>query len=72
VDGPFDFSENDYYPDSPAAFNWQGSQFNFAGWQTFPDKMAFYLGTRVQASVPGQPFDFVLRPGSTALGKARI
>src|SRR5260370_18398045 len=33
VDGPFEFSDNAYYPDGPAAFNWKSPVFNFSAWQ---------------------------------------
>ena len=71
VDGPFDFSGNDYYPDGPAAFNWKGAPFNFAGWRNISDQDAqSMLGDPAfKASVPAQPLDFALRPGSPALGK---
>jgi parallel beta-helix repeat protein len=71
VDGPFDFSDNDYYPDGPAAFNWKGSQFNFAGWRNISgqDGHSILGDPAFRTSVPGQPSDFVLRPGSPALGK---
>lgn len=71
VDGPFDFSENDYYPDGPAAFNWKGSQFNFAGWRNISgqDGQSILGDPAFKASVPGQPSDFALRPGSLAQGK---
>jgi parallel beta-helix repeat protein len=71
VEGPFDFSSNDYYPDGSAAFNWRGSQFNFAGWRsTSGQDVGSILGDPAfKASVPAQPLDFVLRPGSPALGK---
>ena len=71
VDGPFDFSGNDYYPDSPAAFNWKGAQFDFVDWRNASgqDGHSILGDPAFRASVPGQPPDFVLRPGSPALGK---
>jgi parallel beta-helix repeat protein len=71
VDGPFDFSGNDYYPDGPAAFNWRGSQSNFAGWRNTSgqDGQSILGDPGFSTSVPGRPSDFVLRPGSPALGK---
>ncbi|MGB7462433.1 MAG: hypothetical protein WBW14_06015, partial [Candidatus Acidiferrum sp.] len=71
VDGPFDFSDNDYYPDGPAAFNWKGARFNFSAWQkeAGQDKHSVAADPAFVAPVPNQPFDFVLRPGSPAIGK---
>ena len=71
VDGPFDFSDNDYYPDGPAAFNWKGAGFNFSAWQkeAGQDKHSVAADPAFVAPVPNQPFDFVLRPGSPAIGK---
>jgi parallel beta-helix repeat protein len=71
VEGPFDFSSNDYFPDGSAAFNWKGSQFNFAGWRNISgqDARSILGDPAFRASVPAQPPDFVLRPGSPALGK---
>ena len=71
VDGPFDFSNNDYYPDGSAAFNWKGSPSNFSGWRAISGQDAGSImgDPAFKASVPAQPPDFVLRPGSPALGK---
>lgn len=71
VDGPFDFSGNDYFPDGPAAFNWKGSQFDFAGWRNISrqDGQSILGDPAFKAAVPGQPSEFVLRPGSPARGK---
>jgi parallel beta-helix repeat protein len=71
VEGPFDFSSNDYYPDGSAAFNWKGSPFNFAGWRDTSGQEARSIleNPAFMASVPVRPLDFVLRPGSPALGK---
>ena len=71
VEGPFDFSSNDYYPDGSSAFNWKGSQFNFAGWRSISaqDGGSVLGDPGFKASIPAQPLDFVLRPGSPALGK---
>jgi len=71
VDGPFDFSSNDYYPDGAAAFNWKGAPFNFAGWRNISgqDAQSVLGDPAFKASVPAQSPDFELRPGSPALGK---
>jgi len=71
VDGPFDFSDNDYYPDGPAAFNWKGARFNFSAWQkeAGQDKHSVAADPAFVAPIPSQPFDFELRPGSPAIGK---
>jgi|SRR5580693_2366026 hypothetical protein len=71
VQGPFDFSDNDYYPDGPAAFNWKGTHFNFAAWQNEAgqDRHSVAADPAFVAPVPSQPLDFVLRPGSPAIGK---
>jgi parallel beta-helix repeat protein len=71
VDGPFDFSDNDYYPDGPAAFNWKGTHLNFAAWQNEAgqDRHSVAADPAFVALVPSQPLDFVLRPGSPATGK---
>jgi parallel beta-helix repeat protein len=71
VDGPFDFSDNDYYPDDRAAFNWKGAGFNFSAWQkeAGQDKHSVAADPAFVAPVPSQPFDFLLRPGSPAIGK---
>jgi parallel beta-helix repeat protein len=71
VNGPFDFSDNDYYPDGPAAFNWKGTHLNFAVWQNEAgqDRHSVAADPAFVAPVPSQPLDFVLRPGSPATGK---
>jgi hypothetical protein len=33
VEGPFDFSKKDHYPDAPRAFNWKGADLEFTKWQ---------------------------------------
>ena len=71
VDGPFDFSGNDYFPDGPAAFNLRGTPLNFAGWRSSSgqDAQSILEDPAFKAQVPGQPLDFILRPNSPALGK---
>jgi hypothetical protein len=71
AEGPFDFSDNDYFPDGPKAFNWKGSTFNFASWESHAgqDKNSAVADPAFIVSAPNQPLDFVLRPGSPASGK---
>jgi hypothetical protein len=71
ADGPFDFSDYDYYPDGPAAFNWKGTSFNFAGWRTSAgqDAKSVVADPAFIAPAPSQPPDFALRPDSPAIGK---
>jgi parallel beta-helix repeat protein len=70
VEGPFDFSNNDYYPDSAAAFNWRGTRTNFAAWQsgTGQDTKSLIADPAFKVSTPTQPPDFALRPASPAIG----
>jgi parallel beta-helix repeat protein len=71
VDGPFDFSGNDYYPDGSEAFNWKGANFNFTGWQGNAglDAKSVLGDPAFKAPSPMRPQDFLLRPGSPATGK---
>jgi hypothetical protein len=71
VDGPFDFSGNDYYPDGSEAFNWKGTNFNFTGWQGNAglDAKSILDDPAFRAASPMRPQDFLLRPGSPATGK---
>ncbi len=71
VEGPFNFSENDYYPDGPGAFNWKGADFNFTAWQknTGQDEKSVLSDPAFSAPSPTQPLEFLLRPGSPAIGK---
>jgi parallel beta-helix repeat protein len=71
AEGPFDFSDNDYYPDGATAFNWKGATFDFINWKNNAGQDAKSVVTDPVFAVPtpSQPLDFVLRPGSPALGK---
>jgi parallel beta-helix repeat protein len=71
VDGPFDFSSNDYYPDGDAEFNWKGAPLSFSGWRNVAgqDAQSMLGDPAFKASVPAQPPDFALRSGSPARGK---
>jgi parallel beta-helix repeat protein len=71
VQGPIDFSNNDYYPDGARSFKLKDSATSFAGWQSSAGQDANSIVTDpkfVSASPGASPKDFALRPGSPAIG----
>jgi parallel beta-helix repeat protein len=70
VQGPFQFSNNDYYPDSPRSFKWKDETGSFSDWcrKTGQDAGSFVSDPRFSSSSPASPADFALRPDSPAIG----
>lgn len=70
ADGPFDFSNNLYYPDGPVLFNWKGSAADFSGWRTSSGEGAgsIVADPGLSAPSPNAPLDFVIGPRSPAVG----
>jgi parallel beta-helix repeat protein len=71
VDGPFDFSNNLYFPASQAAFNWKGTTANFADWQTVSgglDRNSMVADPHLVSATPETSGDFALSPSSVAVG----
>lgn len=73
VNGRLDFSNNDYFPDSPAAFVWKGASLGFASWrsETHLDADSLIADPQFAASPPSKPGDFALRGNSPAVAKAQ-
>lgn len=69
AEGPFDFSNNLYFPDAAAAFSWKGANMSFSGWQsaTGLDRNSLVADPRLTSSAPASPRDFALAPGSPAI-----
>ncbi|HTV59537.1 MAG TPA: right-handed parallel beta-helix repeat-containing protein [Verrucomicrobiae bacterium] len=72
VEGPLDFSDNDYFPDGRNAFNWKGSPLDFASWrsETRQDANSMVADPRFAGSPPSKPSDFAPRSDSPAVARA--
>ena len=70
VEGPFDFSNNLYFPEGNASFNWKGSPMSFADWRaaTGLDAASLIADPRFSSSMPASPKDFALLRNSPAIG----
>ena len=71
VQGPINFSNNDYYPDGGSSFMLKGSATNFAGWRsnTGQDANSIIADPKFVSPAPGtSPGDFGLQSGSPAIG----
>ena len=71
ADGPFEFSNNLYYPDGPSAFNWKGAATSFSSWSNNSgrDATSIIADPGFSSAAPNSPLDFVLSPGSPAAGR---
>jgi parallel beta-helix repeat protein len=71
VQGPLDFANNDYFPDSTRNFDWKGKISNFAVWRsvTHLDADSFVADPQFRSPNPRTAKDFVLRPTSPAIGR---
>jgi parallel beta-helix repeat protein len=71
VDGPFDFSNNLYFPDANSSFNWKGATMNLSEWQSTAslDRNSIVADPQLSSSAPNLPRDFVLAPRSLAIGR---
>ena len=71
ADGPFEFSNNLYFPDGHSAFNWKDTVADFAGWQTVSglDKDSLIGDPRLASAAPNISGDFALSPTSLAVGR---
>jgi len=71
VDGPFEFSNNLYFPDGHSAFNWKNSVTDFSEWQTVSglDKDSLIADPRLASAAPNISGDFALSPTSLAVGR---
>jgi parallel beta-helix repeat protein len=71
VDGPFDFSNNLYFPDGHSSFNWKGDTLDFNGWRnaTNLDQNSLLADPKLQSNTPDTSADFTLSPTSMAVGR---
>jgi parallel beta-helix repeat protein len=71
VDGPFDFSNNLYFPDGRSSFNWKGTTVDFSGWRSISnqDQNSLVADPQVQSATPDISGDFALAPSSLAVGR---
>jgi parallel beta-helix repeat protein len=71
VDGPFEFSNNLYFPDGHSAFNWKDAAGDFAEWQTVSglDKDSLVADPRLASAAPNTSGDFSLSPTSQAVAR---
>jgi parallel beta-helix repeat protein len=71
VDGPFDFSNNLYFPDGHSSFNWKGETMDFNGWRsaTNLDQNSLLADPQLQSATPDTSGDFALASTSMAVGR---
>jgi parallel beta-helix repeat protein len=71
VDGPFDFSNNLYFPDTNSSFNWKGATMNLSEWQSTAslDRNSIVADPQLSSSAPNLPRDFVPSPRSLVIGR---
>ena len=71
VEGPFDFSNNLYFPDGRAAFNWKGATVDFAGWRNSSnlDQNSVIADPKLSSPAPETSGDFSLSPSSLGVGR---
>jgi parallel beta-helix repeat protein len=71
VEGPFDFSNNLYFPDTNSSFNWKGATMNLSAWQSTAslDRNSIVTDPQLSSSAPNLPRDFVPSPRSLAIGR---
>jgi len=71
VDGPFDFSNNLYFPDTNSSFNWKGATMNLSEWQSTAslDRNSIVAEPQLSSSAPNLPRDFAPSPRSVAIGR---
>jgi len=71
VDGPFDCSNNLYFPATNSSFNWKGDTMNLSAWQSTAglDRNSMVADPQLSSSAPSLPRDFVPSPASQAIGR---
>lgn len=71
VEGPFDFSNNLYFPDGHSSFDWKGTTMNFSGWRAASglDQNSLVADPQLVSATPGISGDFSLSPSSLAVGR---
>jgi parallel beta-helix repeat protein len=71
VDGPFDFSNNLYFPDINSSFNWKGATMDLSEWQSTAslDRNSIVADPQLSSSAPSLPRDFAPSPRSVAVGR---
>src|SRR5580700_1159948 len=71
VEGPFDFSNNLYFPDINSSFNWKGATMDLSEWQSTAslDRNSIVADPQLSSSAPSLPRDFAPSPRSVAVGR---